>query len=1087
MSFDNSRFTFNPWNDYLGVVMQQGRVQLDSDWNEWLAEFARRIQAGTLDTLGPSGVPSTTPGAFQISQPTQDKSGTWHVTIGVGRIYVDGLLAENHGSAGLVQWDPALDEWAGAPQTPIDYTNQPYLPVPTPLPAPPSLILVYLDVWQRDVSYIEDPNLVDKAVGVDTTGRRQTVWQVKFVDVSNVPGGVTPATPDAAIAPWEELILPSPSLLTNGSVPSTSSGPCSLSPATGYTGLENQLYRVEIHQTGIAASGPTASGTQPPSGTATFKWSRENASVATSVLAISSATNSKGATASQLTVQSMGRDQVLGFSPGDWIEIIDDYLELDGQTGELHQIDSINSAAKTITLDSVLSTPGNFPLNSTGQTNPGRHTRIERWDQSGTVYESDGATVWIDLDADGATGDIPVPPPGTSLILENGITVAFDLGSSGKWNATTTYTPGQVVTQIVASKSDYYISMAANNLNQSPPNSAFWATASFQTGDFWTFAARAADGSVEPLTEAPPSGVYHHYSRLGIVNFAGTPTSTDCRQVFQSLANPAIHVTGVVFGDGVSLQNDGTFSIQDLESGIQVGCDAPVDPAVITQSQPAPQTQSAYAWNSATAYTPGQVVTNGGIYYVCLTPSTGQAPPNSAWAVAQFDCPICYVTVDLPAPTPPGGGFSPLTLSSTVSVASTTITWLPSSAAQAALLSQVSPGAPPLLARLKLKGNSIWADGNPNVFLNGATTGGVPAVLNGPPTQNLQLPTGDGRVSADFDMWFWLISQPLVTLSGLTGGALNFGTQVVGTPSAAQSVTLTNNGTDTLNITTPIAISGPNATQFTLTNLCGTTLAAGASCTINVTFAPSAPGTCTAQISIAESADVNPLVIALTGTAVQPQVSISPTSLTFPAQLVGTTSAPQIVTVTNTGSVPLTVSAPILSGGELGDFTQSSTCIPPISNGILSPGQQCQISVQFTPTATGLRSDQLLIGTSAEILSIVLTGTGTNPIKAKETDVKLIDRIKTTDFKVADAKVTDAKVTDAKVTDAKVTDAKLRELKVREGFRSAKESPAGGVAEAGSDEATRKAFISPEERPPVDPPGSGNPGDEPPKEGEKKE
>ena len=58
MSFDSSRFTFYPWNDYLGVVMQQGRVQLDADWNEWLAQFARRIQAGSMDTMGRAMVPS---------------------------------------------------------------------------------------------------------------------------------------------------------------------------------------------------------------------------------------------------------------------------------------------------------------------------------------------------------------------------------------------------------------------------------------------------------------------------------------------------------------------------------------------------------------------------------------------------------------------------------------------------------------------------------------------------------------------------------------------------------------------------------------------------------------------------------------------------------------------------------------------------------------------------------------------------------------------------------------------------------------------------------------------------------------------
>jgi hypothetical protein len=426
-----------------------------------------------------------------------------------------------------VQWDSALAEWVGAPQTPTDYTSQPYLPEPVALPTPPTgptLILVYLDVWQRDVSYIEDPNLVDQAVGIDTTGRRQTIWQVKFLDVSNVAGGVTPATPDSAISSWESVILPSPSLLTNGVVPSASSGPCALSPATGYTGLENQLYRVEIHQAGIAASGTTTPVTEPlpagPPPTATFKWSRENASVATAVTLIASATNSLGATASQLTVQSLGRDQVLGFNPGDWIEVIDDYLELNGEPGELHQIDSINASALTITLDTVVSAT-NFPINSSGQPDPTRHTRILRWDQDGSVYESDGATVWVNLDASGTTGDIPVPPVGTPLILENGITVAFDLGSSGPWNATSTYTPGQVV---LGPDQNYYTSIAANNLGNVPPTSpAFWTIAQFRTGDYWTFAARTADSLVEPLIEAPPSGIHHHYclSSLGESQYPG--------------------------------------------------------------------------------------------------------------------------------------------------------------------------------------------------------------------------------------------------------------------------------------------------------------------------------------------------------------------------------------------------------------------------------------------------------------------------------------------------------------------------------------------------------------------------------------
>ena len=66
MSFDSSRFTFNAWNDFLGVVMQQGRVHLDSDWNEFVSELMRRVQAGTLDTFSQTVVPRVTPNGFLI-------------------------------------------------------------------------------------------------------------------------------------------------------------------------------------------------------------------------------------------------------------------------------------------------------------------------------------------------------------------------------------------------------------------------------------------------------------------------------------------------------------------------------------------------------------------------------------------------------------------------------------------------------------------------------------------------------------------------------------------------------------------------------------------------------------------------------------------------------------------------------------------------------------------------------------------------------------------------------------------------------------------------------------------------------------
>ncbi|HEY6250655.1 MAG TPA: DUF6519 domain-containing protein [Candidatus Angelobacter sp.] len=500
MSFDNSRFTFNPFNDYCGVVMEQGRVQLDSDWNEWLAELFRRIQAGTLDILGRAAYPATTPYAFEITA-----SGTKTISIGPGRMYVDGLLAENHGDPASAQWDPALAELSGSPQPPpttetgaIDYTKQPYFPNP-PAISGNGPFLAYLDVWIRAVTYLEDPNFVDKAVGVDTTGRLQTVWQVKWM---SVPSGTACGAPISGFPPD-----PSAGLLSTGTAIVGPSGPCCLTANTGYTGIENQFYRVEIHQPGSAA---TTNKYPADPGTATFKWSRDNASVATLVTVIATGTNSLGNKASKLTVVSMGRDQVLGFAPGNWIEIIDDNLELNGQPGELHQIDSIDFSGKTIILDSLLK--ATFPNDPTTT-----HTRIQRWDQSGVVYQDDNKTVWVDLGAAGSTGDIPVPPPGTKLILENGITVSFDRNPS---------------------------------------------TGTFNVGDFWTFAARTADGSVETLVKAPPRGIYHHYAPLSIVTFS-PPAATDCRTPWeQGGCDCASCVTA-------QSHNSGSWTIQDAINAVQ--------------------------------------------------------------------------------------------------------------------------------------------------------------------------------------------------------------------------------------------------------------------------------------------------------------------------------------------------------------------------------------------------------------------------------------------------------------------------------------------------------------------------------------
>jgi len=468
MSFDISRFSFHPWHDYVGVVMQQGRVQLDSDWNEWVAELGRRLQAGTMDTFGGAVVPRTTPEGFHILA----AGGT--LTIGVGRIYVDGLLAENHGATPL-RWDASLAELTGT--TAVPFLDQPYLPFnDTAQPAPANIFnaptlsggphLVYVDVWQRDVTYLQAPDLVETAVGVDTTGRLQTVWQVKLL--TNI-ANANCSTPDDGVPGWATVIQPSGARMSTS--PGTVTGdpnPCEIPPSADYKGLENQLYRVEIHRAGAQA-------------TATFKWSRDNATVATLVSEIHGG--------NRLVVDSIGRDDVLGFHAGEWIEILDDWHELHGVPGRLHRIrpgDGVDAATRSITLDVALPA-GLFPVDAQGRTDTARHTRIRRWDQSGVVRRADGS-VYHDLNAAGTSNGIPVPPAGTKLALENGILVDFSTDGSGD----------------------------------------------FHCSDYWLFAARTADGSFDELAEAPPRGIHHHYARLAVVTLPNPPT--DCRTLWPPVA-----------------------------------------------------------------------------------------------------------------------------------------------------------------------------------------------------------------------------------------------------------------------------------------------------------------------------------------------------------------------------------------------------------------------------------------------------------------------------------------------------------------------------------------------------------------------
>ena len=232
MGGDYSRQRFSPFDDFSSVLMQQGRVQLDSDWNELAAILDRRFRAGTLDILGRAVVPAQTEDAFLIAF-----AGT-QLTIGPGRIYVDGILAENHGKRpdaptpqDGTDFDPVLAELSKGDALP--YNEQPHCGDAASIPQFPAggPHLVYLDVWQREVTHLEEPGIVENAVGVDTTTRVQTVWQVRVLP--SIGAAVTCDSNDDEIEGWTELTAPSAGRLSTSAVTVPDDDePCLLPPAS---------------------------------------------------------------------------------------------------------------------------------------------------------------------------------------------------------------------------------------------------------------------------------------------------------------------------------------------------------------------------------------------------------------------------------------------------------------------------------------------------------------------------------------------------------------------------------------------------------------------------------------------------------------------------------------------------------------------------------------------------------------------------------------------------------------------------------------------------------------------------------------
>jgi hypothetical protein len=447
MKGDFSRDTFDKSRNYSGVLMQQGRVQLDADWNEQARIILHLLRALAADLFGPFGGPK--PPGFRISD-VKPKNGRLDFTISRGHYYVDGILC-----------DAAAD---------ASYSDQPYFPwgaAAEParfyLPDPP--FLVYLDVWERFVSAVEDPSLREVALnGPDTAGRTQVVFQVKAVKIGQLTGAPTCQnflTDTQTKGIWERLSLtrvPAGRLKARArrTTPADASDACAIPPEASYRGSDNRNYRVEVHNGGRA-------------GTATFKWSRENGSLTYPAISISGAT---------VTLEHLGRDESLGLHPGDWVEVVNDDYTLLNYGGQLEQTaggDYVHrpQAAPLLRVEDV--DYGEMTVRLSGapairaDVNDRKHPFLRRWDHAATDLAAN-KLLW-------ENGAIKIPSaPDQWVMLEDGVQIQF--------------TDQNAV---------------------------------YRAGDYWLIPARTATGNVEwPLDqqgapkELPPHGVEHHYAPLAI-------------------------------------------------------------------------------------------------------------------------------------------------------------------------------------------------------------------------------------------------------------------------------------------------------------------------------------------------------------------------------------------------------------------------------------------------------------------------------------------------------------------------------------------------------------------------------------------
>jgi Family of unknown function (DUF6519) len=468
MNGDISRITFSPVKHFTSVLLQQGRVQMDADWNEQSAILSHYLRSLAADLIGQHGGPDDLFDddkkellkrncGFGIITASSNMLATERklldptsntLLITAGHYYVDGLLCES--------------------ENPWHYSEQPYRKqendneIKSLTKAP---FFLYLDVWERLVTALEDPTIREVALGgADTAARTKLIWQVK---VQPIKISLEPIKCEAFNKTWFERILPELQRENRGRLsakakevdPGSQTNPCITSPEARYRGMENQLYRVEIHQGGPALNKMGANQEEA----ATFKWSRDNATIRATL---------KRKEGDRLIVNGL-RDFSRWFRAGEWVEITHDALELNGEPGTLVRLARVEG--ETLTIDPY-TTSGKIYEPGSKSAHPAiTNLEVRRWDQKQPEdgLLKDGAIL---IEAD------------KWIELEDGVMIKFE--------------PGPPAAQYRTG--DYWLIPARTS-----------------TGDVeWPkmFVDPKDDKKKIELPEPlPPHGVVHHYAPLAIV------------------------------------------------------------------------------------------------------------------------------------------------------------------------------------------------------------------------------------------------------------------------------------------------------------------------------------------------------------------------------------------------------------------------------------------------------------------------------------------------------------------------------------------------------------------------------------------